>query len=261
MKFLVRPSPQLTQNRNTNCVDLDEEFPLAQRIVSRRHISLSFFLFLAAIIASGCGGGSKTSTSTPAPTPVPTPAPAALAATPNNVGFGSLAVNTTASQTVKVTNTGGTAITITQDNVVGMGFSVGVTTPINLDAGQSVNVPVVFTPTAAGTVSGSLTFATNGTTVLTVPLSGTGLAPLAHSVDIVWDASTSPTLFGYNVYRGSMTGGPYAKISSTLTATTLLFTDTSPVSGQKYFYVVTAVDAGGAESAASMEAAVTIPTP
>jgi hypothetical protein len=219
-------------------------------------------LFSLALLASGCGGGgSKTSAVTPTPTPAPTPVPASLAASPNNLGFGSLVLNTTTSQTVKVTNTGGTAITITQDSVAGMGFSAGITTPINLDAGQSVNVPVVFTPSAAGTVSGTLTFATNGTTVLTVPLSGTGLAPLSHSVDLVWDASTSPTLFGYNVYRGSVTGGPYTKISSTLSAATLLFTDTSPVSGQKYFYVVTAVDAGGAESSASMEAAVTIPTP
>jgi fibronectin type 3 domain-containing protein len=162
---------------------------------------------------------------------------------------------------IKVTNTGGTAITITQDSIIGMGFSTGITTPVNLNAGQSVNVPLVFTPTAAGTVNGSLTFASSGTTVLTVPLSGTGLAPLAHSVDIGWDASTSLTLLGYNVYRSSVSGGPYTKISPTVSATTFLFTDTSPSSGQKYFYVVTALDTGGAESAASTEVAVTIPVP
>ena len=243
---------------------------MALRIISSRHISLSIVLVLVALIATGCGGGSQTSASSPAPTtttpppaPTPTPAPsaAALAATPSNVGFGSLALNTTSNQTIKVSNTGGTAITITQDNIAGTGFSAGITTPINLNAGQSVNVPVVFTPTAPGTVNGSLTFMSNGTAVLTVPLSGTGLAPLAHSVDIGWDASISPTLQGYNVYRSSVSGGPYTKVSPTVSAATLLFTDTSPVSGQKYFYVVTALDVGGAESAASIEVAVTIPTP
>ena len=245
---------------------------MAQRTISSRHISFSFVLILVALIAAGCGGGSKTSassptptpaTSTPPPAPTPTPVPsaAALAATPSSVGFGSLALNTTSNQTVQVTNTGGTAITITQDSVAGTGFSAGITTPLSLNAGQSVNVPVVFTPTAAGTVNGRLSFASNGTTELSVALSGTGLAPLAHSVDIVWDASTSPTLQGYSVYRSSVTGGPYTKISPTLSASTLLFTDTSPVSGQKYFYVVTALDTGGAESAASVEVAVSIPTP
>ncbi len=239
---------------------------MALRTISSRRISLSIVLVLIALIATGCGGGSSMSSGSPtppppAPTPTPVTAAAALTANPSNVGFGSLALNTTSNQTVMVTNTGGTAVTVTQDNVAGTGFSAGITTPINLNAGQSVNVPVVFTPTASGTINGSLTFMSNGTTVLTVPLSGTGLAPLTHSVDIAWDSSTSPTLQGYNVYRSSVIAGPYTKISPTVSATTLLFTDTSPVSGQKYFYVVTALDVGGAESAASIEVPVTIPTP
>ena len=74
-------------------------------------------------------------------------------------------------------------------------------------------------------------------------------------------ASTSAGLQGYNVYRGIVSGGPYTKLSATLSPTTLLFTDTTPVSGRQYFYVVTAVNTSGAESAASSEVAVTIPTP
>jgi fibronectin type 3 domain-containing protein len=96
---------------------------------------------------------------------------------------------------------------------------------------------------------------------LSIPLSGTGLTPLAHSVDVTWGPSTSATLQGYNVYRGGTSGGPYSKLSSTLASSTLLFTDITPVSGQKYFYVVTAVDNSGEESAASTEVAVTIPVP
>ena len=137
----------------------------------------------------------------------------------------------------------------------------GITTPVSLSPAQSINVPIVFTPGASGTVTGNLTLSSNGTTMLSVPLSGTGLAPLAHSVDVAWDPSSSPTLQGYNVYRSGISGGPYTKVSPTLSPTTLLFTDVSPVSGQKYFYVVTAVDTSGAESSASVEVAVTIPTP
>ena len=60
-------------------------------------------------------------------------------------------------------------------------------------------------------------------------------------------ASTSATLQGYNVYRSTVSGGPYSKISPTLATSTLLFTDTTPVSGKQYFYVVTAVDTSGAK--------------
>jgi fibronectin type 3 domain-containing protein len=66
---------------------------------------------------------------------------------------------------------------------------------------------------------------------------------------------------GYNVYRGTTTGGPYTKISSTLPASALTFTDAAPVSGANYFYVVTAVDGAGMESLASNEVHAVIPVP
>ena len=131
------------------------------------------------------------------------PSSASLSATPSSLGFGSQVLNTPTTQTTKITNTGSVALAITQDTIAGSGFSVGITTPINLNPAQSVNVPVVFNPGAAGTVNGSLTLVSNGTTMLSVPLTGTGLAPLAHSVDVAWDASSSATLQGYNVYRST----------------------------------------------------------
>jgi hypothetical protein len=227
------------------------------------HAGLFLALIISALCVIGCGGAKNTvsGTSTPTPSPTPVSGSASLSATPSSLGFGTQALNTAMTQTVKITNTGTAAIAITQDTVAGPGFSAGVTTPINLNAAQSVNVPVVFNPGAAGTVNGSLTLVSNGTSVLSVPLSGTGLAPLAHSVDVAWDPNTSATLLGYNVYRSTVSGGPYSKLSSTLSPTTLLLTDTTPVSGKKYFYVVTAVDTSGAESSASSEVAVTIPVP
>lgn len=221
-------------------------------------------LFIFIVSAIGCGGGGAQSAGgppAPSPTPTPSQSSASLSATPSSLGFGSQVLNTPVTQTTKITNTGSVAIAITQDTIAGSGFSVGITTPINLSPAQSVSVPVVFNPSAAGTVNGSLVLMSNGTTVLSIPLAGTGLAPQAHSVDITWDASTSATLLGYNVYRGTVSGGPYSKISPTLTTSTLLFTDTTPVSGKQYFYVVTAVDTSGTESSASTQVAVTIPVP
>jgi len=231
-------------------------------------VGLFLVLLIFMVSAIGCaGGGAQSAGGSPTPTPAPSPTPtpvsssASLSATPSSLGFGSQALNTPTTQTTKITNTGSVAVAITQDSIVGSGFSTGITTPINLNPAQSVSVPVVFNPGAAGTVNGSLVLMSNGTTVLSVPLAGTGLAPLAHSVDIAWDASSSAALQGYNVYRSTVSGGPYTKISPVLAASALLFTDTSPVSGKQYFYVVTAVDTSGAESAASTQVAVTIPVP
>jgi centrosomal CEP192-like protein len=235
------------------------------RIKPAIQLGLFLVLIILTISAIGCGGGTQTASGSPTPTPVPSPTPASgspsLSATPSSLAFGTQVLNTAMTQSVRITNTGSVTVAITQGTITGAGFTLGVTTPINLSVGQSVNVPVVFDPGAAGTVSGSLTLVSNGTTLLSVPLSGTGLAALAHSVDVTWVASTSTPLQGYNVYRSTVSGGPYTKLSPTLSPTTLLFTDTTPLSGKQYFYVVTALNTSGAESSASSEVAVTIPVP
>jgi fibronectin type 3 domain-containing protein len=65
---------------------------------------------------------------------------------------------------------------------------------------------------------------------------------------------------GYNVYRGSSTGGPYSKINSVLDATTS-YTDSTVAAGSTYFYVTTAVDGTGVESGHSNEVKAVVPTP
>lgn len=238
---------------------------MRNRIKPAMRVGLLLVLVVLTVSAIGCGGGAQTASSSPTPTPAPSPTPVSgspsLSATPSSLAFGTQVLNTAMTQTVKITNTGSIAVAITQGTITGSGFTIGVTTPINLSVGQSLNVPVVFDPGAAGTVNGSLALVSNGTTLLSVPLSGTGLAPLAHSVDITWAASSSTPLQGYNVYRSTVSGGPYTKLSPTLSPTTLLFTDTTPLSGKQYFYVVTALNTSGAESSASSEVAVTIPVP
>lgn len=81
----------------------------------------------------------------------------------------------------------------------------------------------------------------------------------AHGVDLSWTASTS-MVAGYNVYRGSTSGGPYTRLNQSLVTGTA-YTDGAVGAGQTYFYVVTAVDASNKESGFSNEAAATIPSP
>jgi hypothetical protein len=72
-------------------------------------------------------------------------------------------------------------------------------------------------------------------------------------VALNWGAVTDAT--SYNVYRATTSGGPYTQIMSGVTGTT--YTDTGLTNGTTYFYVVTAVNAAGVESAYSNEASAT----
>jgi hypothetical protein len=66
----------------------------------------------------------------------------------------------------------------------------------------------------------------------------TGASPGA--IELAWDAvSGDPTLYGYEVLRGSNAGGPFTLIGST---TSEEFADTSVDEGATYYYVVRSVD-------------------
>jgi hypothetical protein len=82
--------------------------------------------------------------------------------------------------------------------------------------------------------------------------------PISYSVTLDWIASTS-TVIGYNVYRGTESGGPYTLLNSSLVTMTE-YEDSSVQSGQTYYYVVTAVDSSDVESAYSNQVSSTIPS-
>jgi fibronectin type 3 domain-containing protein len=154
----------------------------------------------------------------------------------------------------------GSSVTISSASPSTAEFALsGLALPLSLNAGQSVSYNVTFTPQMSGTTAANLSFASNAaTSVVTEALSGTGAAAPTHSVDLSWDSSSA--VAGYNLYRGSQASGPFNKINSTLDATTT-YTDTSVQAGSTYYYVATAVDTSGVESAYSAAVSVVIPTP
>jgi len=81
-----------------------------------------------------------------------------------------------------------------------------------------------------------------------------------HQVTLNWIASTS-TVAGYNVYRGTTSGGPYSILNSSLVTGSTAYTDSTVASGQTYYYVTTAVDASNNQSAYSNEAQAVVPYP
>jgi len=78
-----------------------------------------------------------------------------------------------------------------------------------------------------------------------------------HSVTLIWKASKSPSK-GYNVYRGTKSGGPYLRINPDLVPG-LSYKDENVKSGATYYYVARAVDADGRESVNSSEIVAVIP--
>jgi len=131
---------------------------------------------------------------------------------------------------------------------------------MTLSAGQSASYKVTFQPQVTGTASGTLAFASNaGNSSVTESLSGSGLAPVQHSVALSWAASTSTGIVGYNVYRSGVSGGPYAQVTSM--DADLAYTDAAVSAGQTYYYVVSAVDSTGAESAYSNQTQAVVPSP
>ena len=86
-------------------------------------------------------------------------------------------------------------------------------------------------------------------------------SPKDHKVTLTWQAaagSPGKAVASYNVYRGTISGGPYAQINSALDASTN-DTDTTVQSGYTYYYVVTAVDSNGSESVSSSQVQAAIP--
>jgi hypothetical protein len=135
--------------------------------------------------------------------------PGTLGANPTSLGFGSVTVGNKQSLSETVTNTGGTSVTISQIAISGSGFSFsGITAPVTLTAGQSATFSVSFTPSSAGSASGSLTITSNASNpTLTIPLSGTGVTP--------GSLGANPTSLSF----GSVTVGNKQSLSETVTNT------------------------------------------
>ena len=196
----------------------------------------------------------------PSPSPTPTPSPGQLGVNPSSVNFGNVAVGSSLSRTASLTASVSN-VRVSSASWNGLGYSVsGITFPVTVAAGKSVSFTVTFAPQTSGSSPGSVSFVSNASnSPTTETLVGTGIQPAQHSVSLSWSPSTS-VVTGYNVYRGTQSGGPYTQINTSLQPGTS-YSDTSVQSGLAYFYVVTAVDANSQESAYSNETTALIPAP
>jgi hypothetical protein len=101
----------------------------------------------------------------------------------------------------------------------------------------------------ASSVSSSSSSASSSVSSVSAPAAPTGVTAVAGNttVDLNWTASSGAT--SYHVKRGSAAGGPYTQLSAPITTS---YSDTGLTNGNTYYYVVTALNAGG-ESGNSSE--------
>lgn len=181
-----------------------------------------------------------------------------LGISPTSLSFGSVTTGTSSpAQSVTVTNTGNSSVTISSITPSGAGYLLsGGGSAVTLAPSQNLALSVTFDPAAAGSVNGSISIASNATgSPAVISLSGTGVAQ--PSVSLAWGASTS-TVSGYNVYRSTVSGSAYVKVNSALVSG-LAYDDATVQSATTYYYVVTAVDSSGNESVDSNQVSAAIP--
>ncbi|MGB0002458.1 MAG: choice-of-anchor D domain-containing protein, partial [Candidatus Acidiferrales bacterium] len=181
-----------------------------------------------------------------------------LSASPSSLNFSTVNDGSSTSLNVTLTNTGNSNITISGTTATGAGFSATGVNGTTLSPNQTATLVVTFAPTSAGAVSGSVAVSSNASNSPTISLAGTGVQQTSHTVALTWTSSTSTDVVGYNIYRGTVSGGPYSILDSAPVATDG-YTDSTVQSSTSYFYVVRSVDNTGTESINSSEVHAVIP--
>jgi Abnormal spindle-like microcephaly-assoc'd, ASPM-SPD-2-Hydin len=228
-------------------------------VTSARMVWITGQASTAMATKASCGIQLGASTGTQTPTQTPT-----LTVNATSIPFGSVNLNSKATQTVTLTSSGTAPVTVNSAVVTGNGFSMsGSSFPVTLNPGQTLNLNLQFVPPAAGSVAGQLTITSNSSTNPTAnfALSGTGASgATSHQVDLTWSAPalTSDPVAGYNVYRAASGTTSFQRLNSSPVGS-MNYTDSAVTSGQAYVYIVKSVDGAGTESASSNTSTATVP--
>ena len=184
---------------------------------------------------------------------------AQLTVSTTSLNFGNVTVGHSATLPTTLTASNGD-VTISSDQLTSSEFTLaGITPPVTIASGTSVQVKLKFTPSQSGTAYAKAGYFSNAATSPEVEhLTGTGVAPGSHSVSLTWEENGAG-IVGYNVYRGIKHGGPYSIINNALD-TSKDYTDYTVSAGTTYYYVTTAVDSAGVQSAYSNETQAVIPS-
>jgi len=143
-----------------------------------------------------------------------------LKISPTGLGFGSIAVGASLTQSFTLANTGATAITKVGTSITSGAGDYAITGPcavVVLAAGASCSVTVTFTPSTIGSRPGTLTVISSDiSSPAAVPLTGTGAAGGTFTLTVnggssasvtVASGSGTPATYGLSVTPGNGFGG------------------------------------------------------
>lgn len=169
---------------------------------------------------------------------------------PGTLAFGSVTQGTTSSAlTETVTNTGTANLMFSSSPSLSgtnaADFAISTETCVTgtpVAASGTCHTSITFTPSTTGSESATLTYQDNASgSPHTASLTGTGSAPASHYVVITWTASVSTSVLGYNVYRGTLSGGPYGTKLTPTPINAVTYTDNTVSNATTYYYAITTV--------------------
>ena len=147
--------------------------------------------------------------------------------------------------------------------MVASSIQVNVTATSRADASQSATVALTVNPVATVTAAPLAPPPVPSAPVPAAPIPPTTVSPVTvppatvpHSVSLAWRGAGTP-MVSYSLYRSTIAGGSYGLLASALG--TASYDDQSVQSATIYYYVVTAVDDKGRESAFSNETRASVP--
>jgi len=131
-----------------------------------------------------------------------------ISSVPSSIAFGSVPAGVSNTQTLTLKDSGNLNLIISQTTVTGTGFSItGPALPATVTPGNSIALTVRFSPGTPGTVSGTVSIASNAAR-LGVPITGTGISQSLR-------LSANPS----NLAFGNVSPGTSGKQAVTLTNT------------------------------------------
>lgn len=199
-----------------------------------------------------------------------TASPSRLSVSPVVLSFGNVDRTQSATLLLRLRNTGGSLLTVSSLADDSDQFSFSPAAPFSVAAGDSATVTVTFSPTSAGTKSGTLTIISNdpvspsqsvilsGNGVDIPPGTPQGLDSSAGDGQVVlsWTAVSDADLSHYVLYRTqTIDASGDSVLRAARTATTI--TDMGMPLGT-YYYRIAAVDSAGNHSALSAQVPATL---
>jgi hypothetical protein len=205
-------------------------------------------------LATGSYSGTVTLSGATGVTPVTVPVTFTLTAAsnislnPSNLIYAATqgAANPT-NQTVSLANTGGTLNWTVSDSASWLSVS-----PASGSSSSTLTTAINTSGLAAGTYNGTITVSATGSSSKTVTVTLTVGAPTTSSATLTWSPNTDSDLAGYKVYRATASGA-YGAALATVPAGILTYQATGLSANTTYFFVITAYNSAGNESAFSNE--------